>query len=426
MLKYIIIFFVSLIFGFSVLIFRNYYEKNTGEIKSHWNISHLDEGDSKNFFDRAIALSSGKHYYSGCENAPVVAFFRPPLYPVFLALTFAVFGVSLKAVIIIQIIIASFIVLLISIISKILFNDFVSLISGILATLYYPMWNNAMIINSELLSMFFGLLALFFICKYYYSQDKLLLNLLTCGILVGLASLTRGQFFFYSLLLVLFIFKISENNFLKNVKLASVWLTFVLIPIIIWSLYAYLSAGIFIFISSQGALSIWWGWSPLVVLEQKYPVWNPLWDTSFIKDDMIGFYLPVKSSIWFISEAVNFILKYPLDSMKIAYFKVLDCWGFIEIYSNNSFATKLIKIFKFNWDFILAICGWVLLWKNKESKIFSLYTIYACLMFTLISLMTAGLIRYRIPYLDPLFIIIASYFVYRIYIFFNSKKLNTN
>jgi len=421
-LRYLLIFVISLIFGFSVLIVRNYYEKKTGELKSHWNVTQLEE-DAKNYFDRAIALSSGKHYYSGCENAPIVAFYRPPIYSIFLALTFAVFGVSLKAVIILQIIVTSLIVLLISIISKIIFNDIISLISGIMAIFYYPMWNNAMVVNSELLSTFLGLLVLYFILKYYYSGYKAFKYLFLCGIFIGLASLTRGQFFFYSILLVIFIFKKSGNEFLKDAKLALIMLIFALIPIFIWSLYAYLSTGVLIFVSSQGAYSIWWGWSPLVVFEQKYPMWNPLWDVNFIKYDMIGLYLPVKSSIWFLSESVNFIMKYPLDSIKISYFKLLDSWGFIYIYLDNSFAINLMKIFKFNWDFFLAIPGWILLWKQKKYKIFLLYILYASILYTIISIMTAGLIRYRIPYLDPLFIILASYTLYYLYTHFRSKKL---
>jgi 4-amino-4-deoxy-L-arabinose transferase-like glycosyltransferase len=422
MRNYLIIFFISLVFGFGVLFFRINYENKTGESKSHWNLTELQEGDSKNFYDRGLAISHGSHYFAGCEEAPIVAFFRPPVYPVFLALSFLVFGISFKAVIILQLIIASLAVILISAISGMVFDSTVSRISAALAILYYPMWNDAMIINSELLSMFLGLVALYFIIKLFISRSITIKYLFLSGLFVGLSSLTRGQFFFYSVLFVIFIFSAVEKEIWAKIKYSFIWLLFGLIPILFWSVYAYLSAGVVIFISSQGALSVWWGWSPLVVLEQHYPVWNDLWDKSFIRDDMIGAYLPVKSSLWFLSEAFNFIFKYPVESLKIAYFKLLDSWGFMDIYSGNSAVSKFIKILKLNWDLFLAVPGFIILWKQKEKRVFAVYVLSACIMFSMVSIMTAGLVRYRIPFLDPLLIILASLAVFNFYTSLKNKK----
>jgi len=418
----IIIFIISLIAGLLILFFRVNYENYTGESKSCWNITELKEGDSKNFFDRGLAISQGKQYYAGCESAPIVAFFRPPVYPLFLAVSFLVFGISFKVIIILQIIIASLCVLFISKITGLLYGKTISATAAVLANLYYPMWNDAMIINSELLSMFLGLVALYYLIKNYTQKNLSLTPVLLSGLFAGLASLTRGQFFFYSLLLIIFIFASAEKNRIKGFKFSAYWLSVCLIPIASWTVYAYAAAGVFIFISSQGALSIWWGWSPLVVLEEQYPIWNNLWDKSFIKDDMIGEYLPVKSSSWFLNEAYSFIIKYPVDSLKIAYYKLLDSWGFISIYSDGSLFGKILKIFKLNWDLFLAIPGFIFLWKQKSRKVFGLYVLSACIVFTFVSILTAGLVRYRIPYLDPLLIIFASVTVQKIYSIYLSRK----
>jgi len=418
----ILIFFISLLVGLLILFFRVNYENKTGESKSCWNITELKEGDSKNFFDRGLAISQGKQYYSGCENAPIVAFFRPPVYPLFLAVSFLVFGISFKVIIILQIIIASLCVLFISKITDLLFGKKISITAAVLANFYYPMWNDAMIINSELLSMFLGLAALYYLIKIYTQKNIRITPIIISGMLAGLASLTRGQFFFYSLLLIIFIFASTGKNKITGLKYSVYWFASCLIPVISWTIYAYASAGIFIFISSQGALSIWWGWSPLVVLEEQYPIWNNLWDKSFIRDDMIGEYLPVKSTSWFLNEAYSFIVKYPVDSLKIAYYKLLDSWGFISIYSDGSLFGKILKILKLNWDLFLAVPGFVFLWKQKSRKVFGVYVLSACLIFTAVSILTAGLVRYRIPYLDPLLIIFASVTVQKIYSNFLSRK----
>ncbi len=426
--RYILLFVFSLIFGFSVLVFRNKVEDKTGEMKSHWNVEKLDEGDSKNFFDRGLALSQGKKYDYGFENIPIVAYFRTPTYSVFLAISFLIFGVSIKAIIILQIIIASVIVCLISAITKLIFNTAISWISGFLMIFYYPMWNEAVQINCELLAMLMGLLSLYFIVKFFYSNGSIIKFLLLSGLFTGLASLTRGQFFYYSFLYLIFIVCISNISRTIKIKFFLYWFSFVLIPIFIWSLYAYFSSGVLIFISSQGAMSVWWGWSPAVVIQQKYPIWNSLWDSDkdIIKDDLHVLYLPVKSSFWFLKEAVKFIYEYPVDSIKIAYFKLLDSWGLITFYSNQNLFIKIFKAIKFNWNFLLAIPAWIILIKNKIAKVFCFYTIYACIIYTIISLMTAGLIRYRIPYLDPLLIIIASYTVFKIFEYFRNKKIKIN
>ncbi|MCX6165232.1 MAG: glycosyltransferase family 39 protein [Ignavibacteriae bacterium] len=428
MSKYLLIFLISIIYGFSVLLFRNYYEKKTGELKSHWNITQLEEGDAKNFFDRGLALSQGKPYHGGLETVPIIAYARTPVYSFFLALTFIIFGVSFKAVIVLQIIIASLIACLISFITKMIFNNIVSWISGFLAILYYPMWNDAMLINCELLSMLIGLISLYYILKFYYSQNIDLKYLFLSGVYAGLAALTRGQFLYYSLIYVIFIFSISGISRGIKMKLTLYGLIFSLIPILIWSVYAYASSGIFVFITTHGTLQLWWGWSPGVVIGQHYPMWNPLWDNdvSLLQEDLHTAYLPVKSSFWFIKEGLKFIYTYPYDSLKIAYFKLLDSWGLMDIYFNHGVFIKIFKVLKFNWNFLLVIPAWIILWKNKENKVFYYYSVSACILYTFISLMTAGVIRYRLPYLDPLFIILASYTLYKLYSHFYSKKLNSN
>lgn len=426
--KYIIIFFIGLIFGFSVLLFRNVYEGKTGEVKSHWNTIQLEEGDSKNYFDRALALSQGKSYEYGFESAPIVAYSRTPVYSFFLALIFLVFGVSLKAVIVLQIIITSLIVCLISAVSKLIFNETISWISGFLTILYYPMWNSAVQINCELLSMFIGLLSFYYILKYYYSQKNVLKYLLLSGVFAGLTALTRGQYFYYSFLYLIFILSVPFTVKYQKIKLSLLWFLVLLTPILLWSLYSYIVSGIFVFISSHGSFQIFLGWSPIVVLDQQYPVWNPLWDSNIMlyKGDNHAVYLPSKSTFWFINEALKFIFEYPVESIQIAYFKLLDSWGLITFFRNESIITKLFKAFKYNWDFLLAIPAWIILWKKKENKIFYLYVFFACIIYTLISLMTVGLVRYRFPYLDPLLIILASYTLFKIYESIKIKKSKNN
>jgi len=147
----LILFLIAFIYGLSVLAFRNLYENNSQKKQSDWNTTVLD-GDANNFYDRAVSLSSFKTYDQDC--LPAVAYYRPPEYPFFMAFIFLMFGISLKAIIIFQILITSIIVILIANSCKILFDKKTGMVAGILTILYYPLWNASVTINSELLSMF--------------------------------------------------------------------------------------------------------------------------------------------------------------------------------------------------------------------------------------------------------------------------------
>ena len=417
-IKLIILFFIALFYGFSVLIIRNYYEKESSVSKSDWNKSYVG-GDASNFYDRAISIYNFEPYHAGYEDNRRVAYYRPPVYPAFMAASFLAFGKSFKPIIILQIILLSLSIICIMRICRFFFGDKISLITGILSVLYYPFWNGAMTVNSELFSMSIWVLSVLMLMSYLKNSVKKNHYILISGLLSGLSVMARGQFLFFAPLILLFLY-FSDLEF--KLKTAFNWFIGFFIPIIFWTIYAYIASGVVVIVSTQGAFSVWWGWSKAVVIEQGYPVWNSGWDNIQIPVDQIGEYMLTKDNSWFLSEVVKFVTAYPVECMKIGFYKILGAWGFEFFSKDNTFSYFIVRFFKINWDLILAIPAYFILLKQKKFRDMKYFLISSIFAYTFISLLTAALYRYRYPFIDPFLLMLSGYFFYYIFEKYKSRK----
>jgi len=250
--------------------------------------------------------------------------------------------------------------------------------------------------------------------RFSFSERKINSLIYFSGLFAGLAALTRGQFLLMAPVSLLILIYSKQYN--RNEELISSvrWLTLFLVPIILWGLYSYIISGIFVIVSTQGMFSMWWGWSPAVVLEEAYPIWNQEWAKIILPSDQIGELVPNKSSGWFLNEVFTFITKYPKESFLIGIYKLMDGWGFHFYYSQTVLKVQ-IGFIKINWDLILAIPAVIIILKRKEQSVFIRYTLSACIVYSFVSILTAALYRYRFPSLDILFLIFSAYSIVYIY-----------
>lgn len=412
------IFIAAILYGTAVLVLRNHYESRTGEMKSDWNVTVL-KGDAGNFFDRAVSLSSFRAYDYGMVSK--VAYYRPPGYPVFMALLFLASGASLKAVILLQILLSAIIVILIADTGRILFDENIGILAGILTVLYYPLWNAAVTINSELLSMLFWSASLYLMFMFIRKMPEKKSLLLFSGLLSGLAALTRGQFLMLAPVSLLLIYFSDSSGRKEKFIAASGWIAMFAVPVLLWALYSYIVSGLFVIVSTQGMYSLWWGWSPAVVMEELYPVWNNDWSSIVVPPDQIGVLLSTKSGGWFLSEVYNFITRYPKESSLIGLFKLMEAWG-IEFYNGQSLLKDSVRFVKINWDLILALPAVVILLKARQNSVFLKFLLAASVVYTVISVLTAALYRYRFPSLDIFFLILSSFTILYVFRFVKRMK----
>ncbi len=414
------VFIAALLYGTAVLSLRNYYENRSGVQKSDWNVAEL-KGDARNFFDRAVSLSSFRAYDNGV--VPKVAYYRPPGYPIVMSLLFMVFGSSLKAVILLQILLSALIVVIVADTGRMLFDENTGTLTGILTILYYPLWNASVTINSELISMFYWAASMYFMFLFVKSEDKKKSRLILSGLLSGMAALTRGQFLVIAPVSLFLVYWSEVLSGKDKFIAASRWFAFFLVPVVLWAVYAYAVSGLFVVVSTQGMYSLWWGWSPAVVVEELYPVWNNDWSQIAVPPDQIGVLVSTKSAGWFLSEVAGFIMRYPRESSLIGLFKLMEAWG-IEYYNGHSFAGNTIRFIKINWDLILTIPALIILIRTKQQSVFLKFLLVISVVYTVLSVLTAALYRYRFPSLDMFFLVLSSFTIIYFFGYLRKRKLD--
>lgn len=207
-----LIFVCSLIVRYAFFFFFTQYETNA------WIYV-----DSDQYNTIALNVLSGKGF--SCDQTNV-QYYRLPGYPLFLALCYSVFPNNWHAALVIQIILASFIPILIYFLSLALLPEYVSFarVAAIISMIYPGFVLYAGMLATETLTLIF--LLLFFILFFSASRSS---QLFLAGIFLGVASLIRpvGQYVIVVSCIMLFLCsrkKLSLSLFIGWLVVVSPWL----------------------------------------------------------------------------------------------------------------------------------------------------------------------------------------------------------
>ena len=396
----------SLLIGSAVLAYKVDREQHTGVVASHWLVEELD-GDAANFFRHATALVEGHHYNFGLEYAPKVAFYQPPGYPLFQTIVFWSFGISFQVLIAFQFLLTALSCVIISQIATSLWNKEAGLVAGLLGAVHLPWWNQAAYLNSETLSLFLWVSAIW--CFLRWRASGSIMHLLASGLIAGYAALTRGQLLLLAPTLAVLALGGGRGQLTHFLRAGALWSLAFLVPIVLWAGYACSLTGEPVLISSQGPYAIWWGWSPRVVIEQGYPIWHEAWDRGFYNQpDLIGTLLSSKPTSWFYHEAIQFIGRYPHEALIVGSYKLLDAWGVFVSGQLLVWRHPAVTLLYRNWPILLGVISIVVMWRSKDCRVFVAFALTCCVVYSLISLATAGLFRYRLVMIDPLLLVCAA------------------
>jgi len=167
-------------------------------------------------------------YDSAAQNLQQEAGIEP-LYPLFLAGIYGVFGHNYDAVRIIQIFLFALTAVFVYLLAEKIFNQKIAVISGIITALFYGLANQASNITTETLFIFLIVLLAYALFKGRFAVS---------GIVLGLATLTRGIIQFFAILIALnIIIVFYKKTSLKNTFLkAGVFLVGFLIILIPWQI----------------------------------------------------------------------------------------------------------------------------------------------------------------------------------------------
>jgi len=345
-------------------------------------------------YDRlAITLLTTKSF-SAPSGMPTA--YRTPLYPLFLAGIYFIFGHSYFWARFFQVILYSFLCLIVYRIGETLFNKSVALLSSFMCVVYKPFiffsyYGGPAFLLTEHLFIFLFALSILFLARLY--RTKAVLDALFSGIFIGLATLSRPVTTLFPLFLLfwfLFCLKSTMKRRLKLYAILCVSFLFIIMP---WTIRNYCIFKQFIFATTESGKLFWLGnnafakggYSGNVIKAVQYNQ-----RISREKDE-------VTLSRLYFQEGFNFLIKNPKKIPTLFLKKILIFWHCMGDGVLNFYYLILLPLFIFG--FFISFR------KFDIGGILLLAIIFLYFMF--ISMCFFGDPRFRYP-IEPYIIIFGS------------------
>jgi len=211
-------------------------------------------GDEVDYSQLASRILEGKSYHSnfmlGFTN------YRPPLYPLFIAVIYFFTDNSILAVKLAQALLGAFICSIVFFIAQGIFKD-KRISFG--AAFIYAIYPSSILVGGSLLSetllTFLLALAIFFILRGYARPS--LKNYLFSGIFLGLSALTRPVILAFVPFLILWLAFFSSGNVLSRFKGVVFVILFMILTIMPWTVRNYFVFKELVPISTGGGISVY-------------------------------------------------------------------------------------------------------------------------------------------------------------------------
>jgi len=353
--------------------------------------------DSVDFHARAVAFLRGSWLEEG-------VFYQAPLYPVFLAGVFKVFGESLLAVRVVQAVLGSATAVLVYLIGMRLGGRGVGKIAGVMAALYaLAIHFDAEILRPSLV-VFLATLSLHLMLT---TPEKGWLRWIAAGLVLGLAAIARPTFLLFIPAAALWALFVSR----RARWLAATALAFgAIIPVGVVTAYNFQQSRALVPVSYNGGINYYIGnnadydetvgirpgirWSLLSTEPRVNPVAEP-----------------VRWSDYYYHKARHFLQTQPGDFAALQLKKFVLYWNGHEVERNNSFSHVAeyspfmrFRLTSFRWIAPLALVGLLLAWRRKAPMgLLALYL--ATQVVTTVAFFVCA--RYRMAATPALFVLAA-------------------
>jgi len=344
----------------------------------------------------ATHLLHGEGFVQDVRSYAIVV---PPLYPVFLAFVYAIFGIeNLTAVLVIQALLGALTTVLIYKMAKELFNHWAGLFAGLLFSIYaVAIYHVGFILTETLFTFLVALLT--------YSLTHLLRPQATywtaglAGLVWGLTCLTRPHFLFFIPFLWLMLVILLKR---RGIKMAGISTLLLLITIAPWIGYSYIEYGCFMPIASHGGITLWCGNGPFVNPDRYYRSTLYAGDPLFTAQLKEGMSLPLcEQEQFFRNTALQFIVSHPLKFVdniwrKFVLFRTLVNLH-IKLFRVSTLDSLITATDK--WLLILFLPGLLVSvfpkWSFKQSQVLLWLILYYSLGVSVGIVVSQG--RYRLP-----------------------------
>lgn len=357
----------------------------------------LPLADAKQYDNIAVNIVSGHGFSQVVEGEKLPTAYRPPVYPLFLAAIYAVFGHSYIAVKIILALLGALFCIIVFFIASIMYDDVnTGMIAAFLTAVYKPFvsgtyyYGGPAVLYSEYFYMFITGLAIL-MTLFFIKRERKIFGILS-GILIGLTILTRPEFSMYPVLLSLYLFYIAKFSFNKSVRRYFVMYLFIILTLTPWIARNYIVYKKFIPLSTIGGRALWLANNPLADGGWAYP---EDYDDVMTRTEGMNEY--DRDKILF-KEAVEDLKSDPARIPGLFMKKIAVHWAPFE---------KGLEIFNPFYAFILFFASVGILFFGRRSNIKGVL-LAVFLTTTLTTVVTLGDPRFRYPYESFLIVFAAA------------------
>ena len=332
------------------------------------------------------------------NNGTYSSITRAPMMPFLITILYKFFGVHYFIVRIVLSIISAFTCVIVYKIARKVFDEQTALIAAFISSIYWMMFFWSGFLLTETLCTFFLTLAVLYLTKSV--RHPSVRHFIYSGVSLGCSALAHALIFPFFLFIPLWSCISYKNNSKLALKSCSIILASMFLTILPWVVRNYTVTGKFIPITTHSGGTFLGSNNPEVLKHFKGGWIHPV-KSGLLNENEINTYMnhlsPEDASILCWKKGINFVLKNPLFTLKLMFYKFKLFW-----HLNTDIRFPSLEYF-----FVLsfAIYGAAILIKNP-ANVSILYLLP--LFFTLMSLVFWGDDRIRSP-LEPVLVIFSAY-----------------
>jgi len=377
--------------------------------------------DAKEYDTIATDLLAGKGLIDSSTGLPTSR--RPPLYPLFLAFIYLIFGHSYVAVRLIQCIMGAFLCIIVFNIAKLVFDKKIAFLSAVIIAFYQPYiyysfyGGPGFLLTENLFIFLLGLLVLHLIRNLFVELN--IKNSLIAGVLIGLLTLTKSIAVFLPIVLfgLVMLYK-NKYPFISIAKRISPLFIGFLLVLLPWTVRNFLVHRSFVPLTTMGGNALLGGNNPYASGGGTTQV-----NSLFTEEERAGInkMSEVERDNFYRKHAKEFLFKNYKKLPKLFFKKMLVLW---DVYIADFGLGGGRRIYNI-WYAIVFSFGLLGIAQSIKSKlnINSLLLILLFLYISSLTMMVGGDPRYRYPF-EANLVIFAGAGIFMIYNRFKNKFLS--
>lgn len=383
----------------------------------HFGFQKIEFGDSNDYIAAARSFLNHTPYPRQSELHPM---FRPPLFPLFIAAIWKLFPGSVIAVKIAQALLhgaTCWIIYLI--VYEVLKKRWPAFLGAMVCAINPLLAQLTVDFYTEPLHTFLFALAMFFVVKVLQGSERLYLNAAVAGVAFGLATLCRPSALGVALCLlpVICLLRLKHVQRFRYFAACGILCLSMFVAIAPWTIYNYRTTGEFILVNDGFSYNLWLGSQPVTIriyvggfkdAEDNQRFADYVWGTA-IKDkvkelEQTDHYSSLKfkerEKVWRREAIKNLTQDYSI-SAHIMLGKIPTFWTpFLNRFVYGWKIVVIMALFVIGL-YLFGIYGAYIFSREPTGRDFVILLAGTFVVVTLIHILAMGIVRYRIPYVDP-------------------------